>query len=266
MADPALPAPSRPHFGIAALAGATVLSQVCYPLVEGSTRDRLTVVTVVLFALASLGHAALTRGFAVAAALLAVTALPGFAIEVLGVHTGFPFGSYAYSSTLGPRLFDVPVVIPFAWTMFAWPAALVARRVFRRLPMRIIGGAWALASWDLFLDPQMVSAGHWHWRFPSPHLPGVDTVPLTNYAGWLVVATAMSLALQAILARVPDGDDRVPIGLFLWTWASSTLALAAFLHLGAAAVWGAVGMGLIAVPLIHLLQPRLWLSGSAPLK
>ncbi|MEO9108913.1 MAG: carotenoid biosynthesis protein, partial [Jatrophihabitantaceae bacterium] len=244
--DPARPASPR-LVVVVALAGATVLSQICYPLVDGSGRDQLTVVTVVLFTLASLGHAAFTRGLPVAAALLAVTAVPGFAIEVLGVHTGFPFGRYAYSSTLGPRLFDVPIVIALAWTMFAWPAALVARRVFARLPTRALGGAWALAAWDLFLDPQMVSAGHWRWRFPSPHLPGVDAVPLTNYAGWLLVASVMSLALQMILTRVPDGDDRVPIGLFVWTWGSSTLALAAFLHLGAAAGWGAIGMGIVAV-------------------
>ena len=49
---------------------------------------------------------------------------------------------------------------------------------------RVAVAAAALASWDLFLDPQMVDAGHWRWSDPSPALPGVPTVPLTNYAGW----------------------------------------------------------------------------------
>jgi len=29
-----------------------------------------------------------------------------------------------------------------------------------------------LAAWDLFLDPQMVSAGHWTWLDTSPVLTG----------------------------------------------------------------------------------------------
>ena len=67
----------------------------------------------------------------------------------------------------------------------------VGRRAF------VVGGAAALASWDLFLDPQMVDAGHWRWSDPSPALPGVPTVPLTNYAGWALVA----LVLMALLHR-----------------------------------------------------------------
>jgi putative membrane protein len=95
----------------------------------------------------------------------------------------------------------------------------------------------------------MVAAGHWRWRFPSPHLPGVGDVPLTNYLGWLLVALVISVALQGILATCGPADDRVPYALYLWTWGSSVLALAAFLDLGAAALWGGAGMGLVAVPL-----------------
>ena len=33
----------------------------------------------------------------------------GLLAEAVGVHTGFPFGAYAYSGTLGPELLGVPV-------------------------------------------------------------------------------------------------------------------------------------------------------------
>lgn len=236
------------------LAGATVLGQVAYPLVHGTARDHLTIAVVGLFALASVSHAWVSRGPRVASAVVAVTVGSGFAVELLGVHTGYPFGHYAYAASLGARLWDVPVVIALAWTMFAWPAALVARQLVRSFAARVAVGAWALASWDLFLDPQMVSAGHWRWQSPAPHLPGVDAVPLTNYLGWLLVAALISFALQAILQSGPDADDRWPYALYLWTWASSVLALGAFLDLGAAAVWGGLGMGLVAVPLAWTLQ------------
>jgi len=245
---------SRAAGGVAVLAAATVLGQIGYPLVHGSRRDQLTVVVVVLFALTSVSHAWLSRGARVACAVVIATAVPGFAVEVLGVHTGYPFGRYHYASTLGVRFWGVPVVIALAWTMFAWPAALVARRLARTFAVRVAIGAWALAAWDLFLDPQMVAAGHWRWSYPSPHLPGVDAVPLTNYAGWLLASTLISLVLQGVLARSPMGDDRWPYALYLWTWVSSALALAAFLDLAAAALWGAVGMGVVAVPLVLLLR------------
>jgi uncharacterized membrane protein len=247
---------ARGRFVVPVLAGATVLGQIGYPLVHGATRDRLTVSVVVLFAATTVAHAGTSRGWPVAALLVVVTAVPGFAVEALAVHTGFPFGHYRYASSLGVRVWGVPIVIALAWTMFAWPAALVARRLVRSYTGRVVVGAWALAAWDLFLDPQMVAAGHWRWQFPSPHLPGVDTVPLTNYAGWLLAAAVISTAVQTIVPVTPDADDRVPLGLYLWTWASSVLALAAFLHLGAAALWGGIGMGLVAAPLIRSLTAR----------
>lgn len=230
----------------ALLVAAVVGLQIAYPLTHGVARDQLSVLIVVVLAAACVVHAGLTRSPYVAIGLLLVTAVPGWAVEVLGVHTGVPFGSYAYSSTLGPRLFGAPPLIGLAWTMLAWPAALAARRLVRGPVVRVLVGAWALAAADLFLDPQQVAAGHWRWRFPSPHLPGVPAVPLTNYLGWLAVALLLSIAVQR-LAGV--GEDSVMVALYLWLYAGWIVALAAFLDLAAAAGWGALGMGAVAVPL-----------------
>jgi putative membrane protein len=249
VADRAAAAPTR---AVASLVVLTVACQIAYPLVHGAARDRLTVLIVLWFAAASVCHAAASRR--VALPVLAATAVPGFVAELVGVHSGFPFGHYAYAPSLGARIWGVPIVIALAWTMFAWPAALVARRLAGTFWLRVAIGAWALVAWDLFLDPQMVAAGHWRWRFPSPSLPGVDTVPLTNYAGWLLVSAAVSLLLQLVLRAAPDGDDRWMFALFLWTWLSSGLALGAFLGLPAAAGWGLLGLGLVAVPLIGRLR------------
>ena len=232
-----------------ALTALTVAGQIAYPLTHGPTRDRLTIAIVMLGGLAAVTHAATTRGPRTAAWLVLSTSVLGFVVEVLGVHTGLPFGRYAYASSLGWRALGVPLVIGLAWTMLAWPAALVAQRLVTGRFARIVVGAWALASWDLFLDPQMVSAHHWSWASSRVHLPGVPQVPVTNYLGWLLVASLVSLCLQAVLRTAPDGDDRVPFGFYLWTFASSVLALGLLLGLGAAACWGALAMGAVAVPL-----------------
>lgn len=233
----------------ALLAGATVALQIAYPLVHGTARDRLTVTIVVGLAAAGVAHAIATRGVPFGAAVLVGTAGPGVAVEVLGVHTGVPFGTYSYGTTLGPAWFGVPVVVGLAWTMLAWPAAIAARRLASGFATRVLAGAWALASADLFLDPQLVAAGQWTWHDPSPHLPGVASVPLSNYGGWLLVSLLLSLGLQAMLDAAPAGPDAVPVALYLWLYAGWIVALAVFLDLPAAAGWGALGMGTVAVPL-----------------
>jgi putative membrane protein len=241
----------------AGLGAAVVLAQVAYPLTpRGSARDALTVATVLLFAAASLTHAGLTRGPRAALGLLAVAGGGGLLAEALGVATGVPFGSYDYAGTLGPRLLGVPVVIPLAWVMMAWPAYLVGARLGRTRAGRVAVAAAALASWDLFLDPQMVDAGHWRWADPTPALPGVGTVPLTNYAGWALVALLIMVVLDRAVPVEPSTVDTVPYALYLWTYFSSVLALAAFFGLPAAAAWGAVGMGAVALPLLHSLRSR----------
>ena len=253
----AVEVPPRLGLGlVGALFGAGVLAQIAYPLVTGTSRNALTVLIVLTVAAASLCHAALTRGGTAVATLAAATVCGGFAVEVLGVHTGVPFGRYAYGTSLGTSLFGVPVVIGFAWTMLAWPAALVAHRLASTFAARVLLGAWALAAWDLFLDPQMVAAGHWHWTDPAAHLPGVPAVPISNFLGWFAVSLLMSVALQRALVGT-HGDDRWPLAFYLWTWASSTLALGVFLDLGAAALWGFLAMGTVAVPLVRSLAgPR----------
>lgn len=226
-----------------ALAGLTVLSQVLYPLTSGDFRNRLTVLTVLLWCATSLAHAVVTRGPRFAAALFGVSAGVGFAAEAVGVATGFPFGSYSYAATLGPRIAGVPVIVPLAWVMMAYPALLVGRKI----GAPVLGGALALASWDLFLDPQMVSAGH--WRFTGGG-PGANGIPLSNTLGWI----AVSLLIMAFLARLPvrpnprqrqhpahGYDDRVALGLYLWIYASSVLAALVFFdHPGVALLGGAI--------------------------
>jgi putative membrane protein len=221
------------------LVGATVLAEIAYPLTDGPVRDRLTAVTVVAFCAASVTHALLTRGPRTAAVLVAVTAGGGLAVEAVGTATGYPFGAYSYAGSLGPHVLGVPWVIPLAWTMMAWPAWLVAARLTRRPAARVAVAGWALASWDVFLDPQMVAAGHWTWV-------GGD-IPLTNYAAWLGIA----LVMMGLLSRVDghSGPDAPMYAVYLWTYASSVLAHAVFLDLPRSAAWGAVAMGPVAIPL-----------------
>ncbi|MFR9779748.1 carotenoid biosynthesis protein [Micromonospora sp. MS34] len=244
-----------------------VLTQICYPLTAGATRAGLTVVTVGLGWLLSVGHALLSRGTRTALALVVVATGGGFAVEALGVATGVPFGSYEYSGELGPKLAGVPLIIPLAWTWMAWPAWLTAVRLTAAAPGpagdraapgwvgrlgRIALAAVGLAAWDLFLDPQMVAEGYWVWRDAVPALPGLPGIPARNYLGWLLFAVLLTAALRPLAGPAvdrTDGRDAPMFALYLWTYASSVLAHALFLRLPASALWGAAGMAVAAVPL-----------------
>ncbi len=233
---------------------AAILAQIAWPLTSGTGRVINTTVVVVLFAAASVSHAATQRGWRWAVGYTAIALAIGLGVEVLGTGTGFPFSAYEYTETLQPQVLGVPVLIPLAWTMMAYPAWLVGRRLTggRAVP-GIIVGAYALASWDVFLDPQMVGENYWVWLSEGRGLPGIDNIPLANYAGWLLV----SLVLIGAITLLPTdrvvrpwsaADEGVPAVLYGWTWLGGIVANAAFLGRPAVALWGGLIMAVVAVP------------------
>lgn len=247
--------------GLAAAGG--IVTQMIFPFTDGGTRA-LTITSVLLLSTASAVHVAATGGRRALLALVVVAGGGGLLVEAVGVRTGVPFGSYDYSGTLGPQVLGVPAVVPLAWLMMAYPALLAARRLVSSRPASVpFVAAWALTAWDVFLDPQMVDAGHWRWDHPSPSLPGVDDIPLTNFAGWLVVSFVMCLLLDRLIGP-PRGDaraDLLPLTVFLWTYGSSVLANLAFFGRPPVALVGGVIMGVVAIPLAIDLRRR-WPSRS----
>lgn len=237
------------------LLAATVACQIAYPLTDGTARDRLTVATV-LVTFAAVACHAVFRFRAAAAPALGLVLAAALGVEALGVHTGVPFGDYDYGPGLGAELAGVPLVIPAAWAMTAYPALLVARSLTGGLTRRhgrwvtaFVAG-WALATWDVFLDPQMVEEGYWRWADPDPSLPGSPDVPLTNYAGWLVVSVPLMAVLDRVLPRddAPSQGDLLPGLLYLWTYAAQVLGSLAFFDRPAVALLGGLAMGAVAIP------------------
>lgn len=229
------------------LAAATVGTQIAYPLTDGDTRRTVTVVVVMLFATTCVVHAIVHRGLGWALGLVVVTAGGGLAAEAIGVRTGLPFGDYRYEGTLGPEVLDVPLVVPLAWTMMGYPVLLAARRITRRW-VPVVGGL-GLTAWDVFLDPQMVADGHWTWADPSPSLPGVDGIPLSNFAGWAVVGTLMMLVLTAVLPR-DKAPESVPAALLVWTWVGYVLGNLYWFGTSSVALVGGVLLGALVVPYV----------------
>jgi len=224
----------------------TILGQILWILVSGDTRIVFTTITVSGFFLASVSHAYLRRGLGWTISFFSITLSFGWLIEVLGTVTKFPFGDYDYSDKLGFALLTVPILIPMAWSMMAYPVMLATQRMAATpLATAFIGG-WLLASWDLFLDPMMVGEGYWTWNELGWVLPGIPTIPLQNFLGWLLSAIALAFALNLLPRKV--ANDAVPNTLLIWIYFSNILAAAVFFGTIGVALWGGIAMGLIMFP------------------
>ena len=110
----------------------------------------------------------------------------GAAIELVGLATGRPFGSYEYTGAWIPvaplpEVGHFPLLLPFAWFMVAGAATFL-------FPIRVpcylacFGAVAVAATTDLVMEPVMVERlRYWTWN-PQGPLPG--GAPIANFAAW----------------------------------------------------------------------------------
>lgn len=239
--------------------GLTIALQISYPLIHGDVLRIVTIATVLCGALAMVIHGHLAYGANYSTRYLPVVALFGLGVEVLGVHTGWPFGIYQYDASLGYQLFGVPLVVPFAWVMMVHPALVAARRIAGNWVF-LYGGA-ILAAWDLFLDPQMVAAGRWKWEVSGSHVPFTPDIPLSNALGWLLAGLTIVGLLHLILPRErrknPASLAAVD-ALLIWTLFAGFIGNLFFFHRPGLAFFGAAILGALLTPYFY----SSWLSNK----
>jgi len=229
--------------------GLTIALQISYPLIQGSALRIVTIATVYIGALAMVIHGHLSYGAHYSTRYLPITALFGLGVEVLGVHTGWPFGVYRYDSSLGQAIFGVPLVVPCAWVMMVHPALVAARRIAGNWVF-LYGGA-ILAAWDLFLDPQMVAAGRWTWQVSGSHLPFTPDIPLSNAFGWLLAGLVIIGILNVALPRErrKDAASLAAVdALLLWTLFAGFVGNLFFFDRPGLAFFGTVILGALLTP------------------
>ena len=167
-----------------------------------------------------------------ALAFLVLGYLISWAAEFCSIHFGFPFGEYLYiPATLDRELWvaGVPFMDSLSYVFLAYASyslALLAltpgrwegRRFF--LEDGPVLGSWRPPSWGRpHGDPgyrhrppgppglPLVFGG----RFTATRAPGLYFgIPLSNFAGWLVVSLGLIRLLQILPACLPQGG--------LWDW------------------------------------------------
>ena len=230
--------PSRP------LLATVVGAQLAYPQLPPARQTAATRAIVSLLLATSVADLAERRGLRRAALLSGTAAVVGFGAEVAGVATGRPFGHYSYSGRLGPRVAGVPALAAAAWTMMAPPAWTVAGLLTRRRVRRAALAAGALTAWDVALDPRMVREGYWTWSRGGRY----EGVPVSNFAGWLVVGATIFALWAAVDGEDGDPASDVPLGLYVWTWVGEVAANLLFWRRPRVAAAAGVAMGAFAVP------------------
>lgn len=158
----------------------------------------------------------------VALSLVCLGAL-GFAIEVMGVATGFPYGTFNYGDSLGPKVAGlVPYLLPLSWAPLVLGAVAATTPEGKTGPRHcvlwVLSAAVLLTLVDGVLDPGAASLGFWVWAEGGVYYG----VPLTNYLGWLF-SSILAAALLLVLGRRRWGSIPPPPGLL-----DSALIAAAF--------------------------------------
>lgn len=164
------------------LAGIAGIGLEVHPAFIGLTPLNLVLSCALLLACQPRLHAGVWK-------FMAVAALAGYWVEVLGVATGVIFGRYAYGDVLGPKLLAVPLLIGLNWAMLTFAAGEVAGRLFpANRWARLLAGGLLPVALDVLIEPVAIRYGMWHWYGALP--------PWQNYLGWFVLSLALSAAYQ----------------------------------------------------------------------
>lgn len=116
--------------------------------------------------------------------------LAGFAIEIIGVNTGFPFGTYSYGKPLGPQILGTPFMIGVNWFIMAYCGAMLFKDVSRYPVLNAILAGVSITLFDYIIEPVAIHLDFWNWS--------ASEVPLQNYLTWAICISLFSLLLYTL--------------------------------------------------------------------
>jgi putative membrane protein len=128
-----------------------------------------------------------------------------FAVLLVGVRTGYPFGSYMYTDGLRFSIIGVPLAMPVAWyaiVINAWRMSEVfidTNRSAQLARSALIAGIMTVAL-DVVLEPMAAKVNYyWLWKW--------GTIPVQNYVSWCVLSAAAVWVLAATGRTIAEPDQ-----------------------------------------------------------
>jgi len=133
---------------------------------------------------------------------LPFTLFIGWGSEWLGVHTGMVFGSYAYSSLLGPMWQHVPFIICCNWAIVLCGAISLTFLATENRYVAPVLAASIATAYDWVLEPATLRLGYWHWQ---------GGIPAYNYVCWWVISLLLAILWQYFKVR----PNQFAVNLFI---------------------------------------------------
>lgn len=113
-------------------------------------------------------------------------ACAAFIIEVIGVKSGMPFGTYYYGEHLGPKVLDVPLVIGLNWVMLLYCCNVVFEK---QSPVTsAFSSATLMVLLDYIMEQNVEKLGFWFWKN--------SVIPFQNYLSWFLISLVFSVVLR----------------------------------------------------------------------
>lgn len=142
-----------------------------------------------------------------------ITWAVSFTFENLSIATGFPFGFYNYSSSLG--IMTVPLIIIFAYFAVGYLSFALSNILTGQYEKKLQGkqifivpfiAAFLMVMWDLTIDPISSTLQQmWVWTNPGEYFG----VPISNYLGWFLVVYIFFQIFSLYLSRYDIINDKI---------------------------------------------------------
>jgi putative membrane protein len=139
----------------------------------------------------------------------------GNALENLSIVTGFPFGRYHFTDVMGPKLFQVPILLGLAYVGMGYLSWTIGRLILGDIQApsvyhvvtQPLVAALIMVAWDLSMDPIWSNLVHgWIWHDGGAYFG----VPVSNFLGWFLTNYLIYQSFSLYLRREPTNPRPLP--------------------------------------------------------
>ena len=116
--------------------------------------------------------------------------ITGYLVEVIGIQSHLIFGTYEYGSTLGFKLFDVPLLMSLNWVVPIYCVGMVCNYFPWNNFVKALLGAILMTTFDILLEPVAIGFDYWNWINAE--------IPVQNYCAWFVISFLFLLGFNYI--------------------------------------------------------------------
>ena len=104
----------------------------------------------------------------------------GLSIEIIGVATGYPFGSYVYGESLGWKVLNVPFVLGLNWWILVYSSIHLSAFLTKKPILRMLLAPALMLGLDSLIEPLSSQLDFWYWENSS--------APLQNFLSWYLIS------------------------------------------------------------------------------